>query len=54
MAMIVALIGVVASLFLAVRSWQSHGLSLNDGLKMGLTWAAIIAIAAFVLSRFVV
>lgn len=52
-AMIVALIGVLASLFLAVRSWRSHGLSLGAGVRMGLIWALIIAVLAFVLGRFI-
>lgn len=52
-AMIVALIGVLASLFLVVRSWRSHGLSFSAGVRMGLIWAAIIAVTAFVLGRFV-
>lgn len=51
-AMIVALIGVLASLFLAYRSWQSHGLSFREGARMALIWAAIIAVTAFVLGRF--
>jgi hypothetical protein len=52
-AMIVALVGVLASLFLAVRSWRSHGLSVSAGVRMGLIWAVIIAVTAFVLGRLV-
>lgn len=52
-AVIVALITVLASLFLAIRSWRSHGLSVSAGVRMALVWAAIIAVTAFVLGRFV-
>lgn len=51
MAMIVALVGVLASLFLAVWSWRSHGLSFGAGARMALIWAGIIAVMAFVLGR---
>lgn len=51
--MIVALIAILASLFLAIRSWRSHGLSFGAGARLALIWAAIIAVTAFVLGRFV-
>lgn len=52
-AMIVALIGVLASLFLAIRSWRSHGLSFGAGARTALIWAGIIVVTAFVMGRFV-
>ena len=49
--MIVALVAVLARLFLAVRSWRSHGLSFREGARMALIWAGIISVTAFVLER---
>ena len=49
---VVFLIGLVASLFLAVRALRSHGLSFQNKAWMIVAWALIIAVLAFVIGRF--
>jgi hypothetical protein len=39
---IVAIIAALASLFLVVRNFKSHGISMPNTLKMAAVWAAII------------
>jgi multisubunit Na+/H+ antiporter MnhB subunit len=48
---LVALITVCASLFLAVRSYRSWGLSFEQGAAMAAAWLLIILAVAFVFSR---
>lgn len=50
-AQIVAIISVLASLFLVTRGFRSHGLSINQTVKMALIWAAIILVGTLVVSR---
>lgn len=52
MANFVMILTVVAALFLAVRGYQSHGLSRNRTLTMAAIWLGIIAVLAFVIQRF--
>lgn len=52
-AMIAGMIGLLASLFLAVRAWRSHGLSFENTAWMAVAWALIITVLAFVLGRVV-
>ncbi len=51
MQMIAVLITVTASLFLAVRALQSHGLSFENKAWMAVAWVLIIGVMAFVISR---
>ncbi len=48
---IVSLIIAVASLFLVVRGWRSHGVPFEKGALMAVAWVVIIAVVAFVASR---
>lgn len=48
----VMILTVVAALFLAVRGYQSHGLSRNRTLTMAAIWFAIIAVLAFAIQSF--
>ena len=48
---IVAIIGVLAALFLAVRGLRSHNLPFEKKAWMAAAWAVIILIVAFVFSR---
>lgn len=50
-AMIVGAISLLASLFLAVRAWRSHGMSFENTAWMAVAWALIITVLAFVLRR---
>ncbi|WP_161597978.1 hypothetical protein [Novosphingobium ginsenosidimutans] len=50
-AQIVAIISVLASLFLVTRGFRSHGLSINQTVKMALIWAAIISVGTLLISR---
>lgn len=50
-AQIVAIISVLASLFLVTRGFRSHGLSINQTVKMALIWAAIILVGTLLISR---
>ncbi len=50
-AMLVALISITASLFLAVRALRSHSLSLETRAGMAVAWLLIIGILAFILDR---
>lgn len=45
------LIGLVASLFLAVRAWRSHGAAFENAAWMAVAWAILITVAAFVFGR---
>ena len=49
---LVALVGVTAALFLAVRGLRSHGISFEKKAVMAALWLVIIAVLAFVLQRF--
>lgn len=49
--MIVALIAVTASLFLAVRALQAEGLNFETKAWMAAIWAIIIAVVAFVATQ---
>lgn len=49
---IVALIGVVAALFLAVRGFHSRGVAFENKALMAVVWVVIIAVLAFVLQRY--
>ena len=49
-AQIVAIIAALASLFLVLRGYRSHGVSSSDTMKMALAWAAIILVVAGVVS----
>ncbi len=50
-AMIVSLVSVTASLFLAIRAWRAHGMSFENSASMAAAWLLIIAVAAFVFDR---
>lgn len=50
--MLVSLIAVIASLFLAVRAYKSHGMSFENTAWMAVAWVLIIAVLAFVFDRF--
>ena len=50
-ALIVSLIAVTASLFLAVRALRSHGLSFENKSWMAVAWVLIIAVVAFIAGR---
>jgi len=50
--LIVALVGVTAALFLAMRGLRSHGLSFERKATMAVIWIVIIAVLAFVITRF--
>lgn len=50
-ALIVSLITVTASLFLAVRAFRAHGLSFENTAWMAVAWLLIIAVVSFVLDR---
>ena len=50
-ALVVSLVSVTASLFLAVRAFRSHGLSFENTAWMAVAWTLIIAVVAFVLDR---
>ena len=52
--MIVSLIALTASLFLAVRALRADGLSLETRAWMAVAWLLIIAVVAFVAGRFLV
>ena len=45
-AIVVSLITVLASLFLAVRAWRAHGFSYANTAWMAAAWALIIAVVA--------
>jgi hypothetical protein len=49
-AQIVAIIAALASLFLVLRGYRSHGVSSSDTMKMALAWTAIILVVAGVVS----
>ena len=49
--MLVAIAALLASLFLAVRGFQSHGLSLERKAAMAGVWAVIIIVLAFVMNH---
>lgn len=48
---IVALLSLSASLFLAARAWHMHGLSFGNSAWMAVIWALIIAGFAFLGGR---
>lgn len=50
--MIVGLVAVTASLFLAMRALRGRGLSFEKNAAMAVAWIVIIAVLAFVISRF--
>lgn len=50
-ALIVSLMTVTASLFLAVRAFRVHGLSFENTAWMAVAWLLIIAVVAFALDR---
>lgn len=52
-AQIVAIIAALASLFLVLRGYRSHGVSSSDTMKMALAWGAIILVVAGVVSLIV-
>lgn len=49
---IVGLVAVTASLFLTVRALRGRGVSFEKNAAMAAAWIAIIAVLAFVISRF--
>ena len=50
-AMIVGIISLLMSLFLAVRAFRSHGLAFETRAWMAAAWAVIITVLAFVMGR---
>lgn len=50
-AQIVMILSVLASLYLVTRGFRSHGLSLNQTVKMGLIWAVIILVGTLIIGR---
>lgn len=50
-AQIVVILSVLVSLYLVTRGFRSHGLSLNQTVKMGLIWAVIILVGSLVIGR---
>ncbi len=52
-AQIVTLISVLASLYLVTRGFRSHGLSMNQTMKMALVWGVIILLGTLLIGRFV-
>lgn len=50
-ALVVSLVTLVASLYLAIRGLRSHGLTFERGAMMAVAWSLIIALAAFIASR---
>lgn len=50
-AQIVMILSLLASLYLVTRGFRSHGLSLNQTVKMGLIWAVIILVGSLVIGR---
>jgi hypothetical protein len=50
-ALIVSLVTVTASLFMAVRAFRSHGLSFENTAWMAVAWLLIIAVVAFIMDR---
>lgn len=48
---IVAIIAIVASLFLVTPGFRSNGHSLSSTLKMALVWALIIIVGALLISK---
>ena len=51
-AQIVAIIAAVLSLYLAVRSFQGHGLSLDTTARMAIAWAVIIVVGVLLIQQF--
>lgn len=51
-AQIVAVLFIVASLFLVTQGFRQHGLSKNQTVKVALIWAAIILIGTLLIARF--
>ncbi len=49
-AQIVAIIAALASLFLVLRGYRSHGVSNSNTLKMAIAWVAIILVAVGIVS----
>lgn len=49
--LVISLITVFASLFLAVRAYRSHGLAFANTAWMAVAWLIAIAVFAFVLER---
>ncbi len=52
--MVVSLVALTASLFLAVRAMRAQNLSFESKAGMAAAWLLIIAIVAFVAGRFLV
>ena len=52
MSLLVGLITVAASLFLAVRGFRSHGQSFESTAMMAAAWLLTFAVVAFVATRF--
>lgn len=50
-ALIVSLVTITASLFLAIRAFRSHGLSFENTAWMAVAWLIAIAVLAFILDR---
>lgn len=50
-AQIVGIISVLLSLFLVVRGFQSHGLSLNTTVKMAVAWIVIIVLGVLIVRQ---
>lgn len=49
---VVSIVIAAASLFLVIRSWQAQRVSFENGTAMAVGWAVIIAIVAFIATRF--
>jgi hypothetical protein len=50
-AILISLLAVTASLFLAMRGLQSHGLSFENKAVMAAAWVLVIGVLAFVFTR---
>jgi len=49
--LIVALVTIVASLFLATRAMRAHGLSFERKATMAVAWLVVFLVAAFLFER---
>jgi hypothetical protein len=50
-AQIVGIVSVLLSLFLVVRGFQSHGLSLSTTVKMAVAWIVIIVLGVLIVRQ---
>lgn len=48
-AQIVAVITLIASLYLVIRNYRSHGVAPQSMVRMALAWAVIIAVAVAII-----